>query len=172
MDRLFGGIMTQSAPHPNDERGVQSQVADDMLDRMVKGIESYGTVLQPFNGRDALQDLYEELLDACNYVKQAMLERDSVVEEVQAEMRRQQVLWGEQNHPNVDPHANYGFPTADIARTMCEDAFSVGKGTWAHIFAEEVCEALDTDNTKDLREELVQVAAVTASWIKSIDRNS
>jgi hypothetical protein len=44
------------------------------LAREQKGIETYGTTLQPFNGRNAKQDLLEELLDACQYAKQICLE--------------------------------------------------------------------------------------------------
>lgn len=49
----------------------------DFLARQEKGIETYGTTLQPFNGRDALQDLYEELLDACQYTKQLCYESNN-----------------------------------------------------------------------------------------------
>lgn len=35
----------------------------------------YGTHLQAGNGRDALLDLYEELVDAVLYLKQLLLER-------------------------------------------------------------------------------------------------
>jgi hypothetical protein len=43
---------------------------------MQKGIQTYGIPLQAFNGRDALQDLYEELLDACCYLKQYIEEQN------------------------------------------------------------------------------------------------
>ncbi|MEO6034334.1 MAG: hypothetical protein ABIQ35_03680 [Verrucomicrobiota bacterium] len=32
--------------------------------------------LQPFNGRDALHDAYEEVLDLAQYFRQALYERD------------------------------------------------------------------------------------------------
>ena len=44
------------------------------LAREQKGIATYGTPLQPFNGRNAKQDLLEELLDACQYAKQICIE--------------------------------------------------------------------------------------------------
>ena len=34
------------------------------------------TSLQAFNGRDALRDAYEEALDLCQYLRQALYERD------------------------------------------------------------------------------------------------
>jgi hypothetical protein len=46
----------------------------DFLLRLDKGIKTYGTPLQPFNNRDAVTDLYEEVLDACQYAKQCGLE--------------------------------------------------------------------------------------------------
>lgn len=65
----------QPLPVPNGELDVQSQVIADIEARRQVGISRYGTALQPFNGRDALRDLYEELLDACCYIKQVLIER-------------------------------------------------------------------------------------------------
>jgi hypothetical protein len=50
-------------------------VIKDMEARHQLGIERYGTPLQPHNGRNSLQDVYEELLDACVYIKQHLLEQ-------------------------------------------------------------------------------------------------
>lgn len=47
---------------------------DDMRARDAVGRERYGTPLQPWNGRDALVDAYQEALDLAVYVKQAQLE--------------------------------------------------------------------------------------------------
>lgn len=68
--------MSQPAPKPNELPPIVNLVAQDLFERMRQGIETYGVPLQPFNGRDALRDLYEELLDACCYLRQAMYERD------------------------------------------------------------------------------------------------
>ena len=70
----------QPLPVVNDEQDIQSQVIADLEARRLVGIARYGTALQPFNGRDVLRDIYEELLDACCYVKQAMVERDRTTE--------------------------------------------------------------------------------------------
>lgn len=67
---------SQPEPIPNDQPDIQSLVIRDMEARREHGIRTYGTALQPHNGRDALRDLYEELLDGCMYIKQAMIERD------------------------------------------------------------------------------------------------
>ena len=48
----------------------------DMRLRNNLGRERYGTPLQPFNGRDALMDAYEESLDLCVYLRQVIYERD------------------------------------------------------------------------------------------------
>lgn len=68
--------MSQSAPKPNEFPLIGNLVARDLFARMRQGIETYDVPLQPFNGRDAMQDLYEELLDACCYLRQAIYERD------------------------------------------------------------------------------------------------
>ena len=49
-----------------------------MAKRLELGIERYGTGLQAYNGRDMLQDAYEEALDLCVYLKGIMYERDNV----------------------------------------------------------------------------------------------
>lgn len=68
-----------SAPEPTPTKGqgtpIQVMVIADMPDRMRVGLERYGTYLYPGNGRDALVDLYQELLDAVNYTRQQIEER-------------------------------------------------------------------------------------------------
>lgn len=68
-----------------------------------------------------------------------------VLEEVMEERKRQDELWGEQNHDD---------------------------GIWLAILVEEVGEVANDINerSKKLREELIQVAAVAVSWVESIDR--
>lgn len=65
----------QPDPTPNDRPDIQSLVVADIASRREHGIRTYGTALQAFNGRDALQDLYEELIDACMYIRQLIEER-------------------------------------------------------------------------------------------------
>ena len=55
---------------------IQDQVIRDIEKRKQVGVERYGTALQAFNGRDALQDAYEEAIDLCMYLKQCIIERD------------------------------------------------------------------------------------------------
>lgn len=59
------------------QQRVGDHLLKDVKTRMKKGKQSYGKYLFTNNDRDAILDLYEELLDACFYIKQFMLERDS-----------------------------------------------------------------------------------------------
>ena len=68
--------MSQPAPKQNALPAVWDLVVADMVARDHLGAERYGTRLQPMNGRDAMRDLYEELLDACVYARQMLYERD------------------------------------------------------------------------------------------------
>lgn len=55
---------------------VVAQVMIDLTERMEMGIKTYGEALRANNGRDALQDAYEEALDLACYLKQAMIEKE------------------------------------------------------------------------------------------------
>lgn len=93
----------------------------------------------------------------------------SLCREVLGERNSQNAKWGEQNHPDGTGHFTL-IEEADLARARCERAFNEGVGTWRHILNEEVTEAFAESDTEKLREELVQVAAVTVAWIEAIDR--
>lgn len=47
----------------------------DLQVRREKGLEEYGEPLTTHNGRDALWDAYEEVLDLAMYLRQEILER-------------------------------------------------------------------------------------------------
>ena len=104
-----------------------------------------------------------------------------VIYDVTAEIDRQKEIWGEQNHPSVDPIIvgrgsqrmceEYEIPTEVRAKFMCQEAERKGQLTWAHIAVEELSEAVSAETEEDRREELVQLAAVIVNWIDSIDRN-
>lgn len=68
--------------HPPDEHdaavaSVQDQVIADLEARKKVGLERYGTLLYPFNGRDMARDAYEEALDLCVYLRGLMDELDA-----------------------------------------------------------------------------------------------
>lgn len=48
-----------------------------LAERASRGIATYGTTLQTFNGRDAIRDAKEECLDLWQYLCQIEMERDA-----------------------------------------------------------------------------------------------
>lgn len=98
-----------------------------------------------------------------------------VLAEVRDERERQHAKWGEQNPPDgTGPQRRQDIFALDpdLAKGRCAVAFQEGRGTWAHILAEEVAEALVESDPAKLRAELVQVAAVAVQWIEAIDRRT
>lgn len=67
----------QPDPVPNDGPVVHAAVRADLEARQRLGTATYGTPLQPHNGRDALMDAYQKALDLACYLKQALMERDA-----------------------------------------------------------------------------------------------
>lgn len=67
--------MIQPKPKKNKSKHIADLVIADLKERKKFGLAKYGTPLQANNGRDGLQDLYEELLDAVQYLKQVIEEQ-------------------------------------------------------------------------------------------------
>jgi hypothetical protein len=67
----------QANPTQNNLPCVQDMVLADIEARKKVGIERYGTVLQPFNGRSALMDAYQEALDLAIYLRQLLYETEN-----------------------------------------------------------------------------------------------
>lgn len=63
-------------PQRNERPPIQSLVQQDVEARRAFGLKKYGTVLQAFNGRDALMDAYQEALDLVMYLRQMIYERN------------------------------------------------------------------------------------------------
>lgn len=57
------------------QKAVWGLVIADMHDRDLDGVREYGVPLLTHNGRDALQDAYEEALDLAAYLRQLIEER-------------------------------------------------------------------------------------------------
>lgn len=74
--------MSQPDPTPNNSTPVWELVIADMLSRDQVGRQRYGTPLQAHNGRDALQDAYEEALDLAVYLRQEIEERKALQREL------------------------------------------------------------------------------------------
>lgn len=60
-----------------DSVAIHELVAQDQMARAEMGARKYGDKLHSHNGRNALQDAYEEALDLCVYLKQALVESGS-----------------------------------------------------------------------------------------------
>lgn len=69
--------MTEQPPPQPGRDNITDAVIADLHEREQLGIRSYGRPLETFNGRDALNDLYDEWLDAIKYLKQHIMERDT-----------------------------------------------------------------------------------------------
>lgn len=76
----------QPLPVGNDLPVMHDLVIEDLRKRLEVGIKRYGQPLQPFNGRNALRDAYEEVLDLTVYLRQALWEAER----------------GSQTHPEED----------------------------------------------------------------------
>lgn len=91
MSKLPGVDEHQPAPIKNENRAIQDLVIEDLQTwvsnarwrvigdiqaRKEVGLQRYGTLLQAYNGRDALMDAYQEALDLAQYLKQAIVEGD------------------------------------------------------------------------------------------------
>lgn len=92
-----------------------------------------------------------------------------VLDDIEHERERQDGKWGEQNHPN-GTGGPVAIEHADYIRRQTDKAAEAGRLTWKDILDEETAEAFAEDDPVKLREELVQVAAVAASWVEALDR--
>jgi hypothetical protein len=66
----------QTTPPHEGKTKVLDYVVSDLQARAEMGKSKYGHYLETGNGRNALQDAYEEALDMCMYLKQKLLEED------------------------------------------------------------------------------------------------
>jgi len=73
-DRKNPAVVQQSQPL-GDGEVVVYKVLKDLKGRARFGKRKYGTFLRANNGRDALLDAYQEALDLCMYLAQAIIER-------------------------------------------------------------------------------------------------
>lgn len=74
----------QALPVPNAETSCQQRFMDWVNElapvRMELGLARYGTLLQPFNGRDFMQDAEEELFDLSVYMQGIRAEREAMLD--------------------------------------------------------------------------------------------
>ena len=82
----------------------------------------------------------------------------SVLKEVKAERARQDAKQGQQNHEPVKYFAILSEEFGEVAKEVVEYTFAVSKEG-------------QLTRMKNMREELVQTAAVAVAMIESLDRN-
>jgi len=73
------GMLKSAIPQPSpkgDGKIILELVREDFEARANAGKLKYGIELRAHNGRDALMDAYQEAVDLCMYLRQAMYERD------------------------------------------------------------------------------------------------
>jgi len=70
----------QALPIPNDEIGSHDVAIKMLQERKELGLKRYGSLLQPNNGRDNLQDAIEELIDLLVYLVTEKRERNATGE--------------------------------------------------------------------------------------------
>lgn len=103
----------------------------------------------------------------------AAMRQLKIVNEILHERDAQDALFGRQDDlpngtgPEYDPEAD---DYADAYRESCDKAFREGRGTFRHVFLEEVFEALAESDPVKLRAELLQAVAVGVKWLEAIDK--
>lgn len=87
----------------------------------------------------------------------AVKETNSVLSEVQEERRRQDAIWGEQNHTPIEWLPILGEEHGEVCKAVCEAYFSGYEST---------------GNWENYRTELIELAAVAVAMVECLDRNS
>lgn len=96
-----------------------------------------------------------------------------ILREVDNQLHAQIEKWGVQDHPDGTQEDEDYADLAELSKAYCEKVRSEGKMTWAHIIDEELAEALaEPAGSKNLRTELIQVAAVAVAWVENLDRRN
>lgn len=68
--------MSETITRPKD--GITWHVIKDLLSRAERGVNKYNTTLEENNHDNFLNHLYEELLDAAQYVKKEITVRETI----------------------------------------------------------------------------------------------
>lgn len=70
---------TQALPIANDGPSMHDLVIEDLRERKAFGLRKYGSLLQAYNGRSGIKDLYDELMDALVYTRQLIEENQEAL---------------------------------------------------------------------------------------------
>lgn len=107
---------------------------------------------------------------------------NKMLQQIEAERRRQDAKFGVQAHLSVPNRARGNARTAcdytkihsaQSYRDLYETLTGMGTLTWPVILMEEVAEAVEsaaTGTPNELKDELIQVAAVAVAWLEYLDR--
>lgn len=79
----------QPKPVQNSGPSMHDLVASDLIERKQYGLQKYESLLQAYNGRNFLQDIYEEMQDGIVYIKGALEEQKVVIRLVKFLLDRQ-----------------------------------------------------------------------------------
>lgn len=89
---------------------------------------------------------------------------------IDAERRRQDELWEQQNHPDSVQHRAVMLSHLTAMRKLNDHNARVGKTNWLAILGEEIAEAVTAETEGERRQELIECAAVVVAWIEAVDR--
>ena len=74
-DLVLQDIANPKFTHPTQAK-IHVMFIEDIKLRDLTGAKKYGVRLQPFNGRNAIKDAYEETVDTVVYLRQAIYEQE------------------------------------------------------------------------------------------------
>lgn len=81
-------------PLPTEgEENVQAALIAHIEKRKALGLKRYGRPVQTFNGRDATQDLMDELLDGATYAMQVKMEREATQDRINRALAKHHADW-------------------------------------------------------------------------------
>jgi len=94
------------------------------------------------------------------------MSQKEVIAAIISERAAQDEQWGPQHHPDgLEELGPLGPPMEASARRSL-----YYRTNWAGILLEEVGEALQAKTPEELRNELVQVAAVVVNWLEDLEK--
>lgn len=95
-----------------------------------------------------------------------------ILEQVIQERKRQTEKWGIQNLPIIPPdELDYLKERLGYIRKINDFAAEDQKNTWYELMTEELLEAVTAGTPAQMREELIQLAALAVQAVEWVDRN-
>lgn len=158
-----------------------------IIEKAIKETPEFSAFSQNFpgqtNNRFALEGIAEigkgGIIPVRFEAMAANITQERIISEFRAERILQDKKFGEQNHfifpQDVEYFrrpAYYSIPEQFAAKRTLERALANGKLTFFDVLIEEVAEAAEAKNIIEVRQELVQVGAVSLAMIEAIDRNA